>query len=56
MNKSNVAIEDTIDKAIQSINTPEQEDLSTDDMVFEPQKIIMLKKASNRYIIKKEVV
>lgn len=37
MNKSNVAIEDTIDKAIQSINTPEQEDLSTDDMVFEPQ-------------------
>ena len=37
MNKSSIAIEDTIDKAMQSINTPEQEDLSTDDMVFEPQ-------------------
>lgn len=38
MNKLNIAIEDTIDKAMQSINTPEQEDLSTDDMVLEPQK------------------
>ena len=37
MNKLSTAIEDTIDKVIQSINTPEQEYLSTDDMVFEPQ-------------------
>ena len=38
MNKLNVAIEDTIDKAMKSINTHEQEDLPTDDMVFEPQE------------------